>query len=358
MLITLLLWAYLLPLGWLYGRLTLYLLAKTFRLGDEITSFALTWLAGMAAISTLATTLSLFIKLALAAQLIVLAGGLLIVIWQWRTKRLRLSLPSWHPLGYVLAALLFLTVIEISTHTPGNPDTGLYHAQTIRWIETFPVVPGLGNLHSRLAYNSSWLTLNALFSFAFLGGQSYHSLPGLIVLITCAQLLHRGLRLLPTYMLFAPLVKGGMSRQRQGGLPPLKPYSSPASYLRLLLIPLAFFLLASELSSPGTDLPAVMLSWLVFSEWLALIEEKQNTSSILPILLVLLILWAITIKLSTLPLLLAAFFLWWQYLRIILPPFLTLRAMATAKRGISPRKQQPSNFLPSPCDPLPPLGHP
>ena len=52
--------------------------------------------------------------------------------------------------------------------------------------------------------------------------------------------------------------------------------SSPADYLRLLFIPLAFFLLASELSSPGTDLPAVMLSWLVFSEWLALIERETK----------------------------------------------------------------------------------
>jgi hypothetical protein len=336
MLITLLLWAYLLPLGWLYGRLTLYLLAKTFRLEDETPSFALTWLAGMTAISTLATSLSLFIKLALAAQLIVLAGGLFILIWQWRTQRLRLSLPSCHPLGYVLAALLFLTVIEISTHTPGNPDTGLYHAQTIRWIETFPVVPGLGNLHSRLAYNSSWLTLNALFSFAFLGGQSYHPLPGLIVLVACYQFLRRGLRLLPLSILFAPLVKGGMSRQRQGGLklPPANTLQDPNSplvspilqphridgrrsaggsdYLRLLFIPLAFFLLASELSSPGTDLPAVMLSWLIFSEWLAIIEEKNN-APLLPVILILLTLWAVTIKLSTLPLLLAALFLWWQF---------------------------------------------
>ncbi len=290
----------------------------------------------MAAISTLATSLSLFIKLALAAQLIVLAGGLLILIWQWRTQRLRLSLPSWHPLGYVLAALLFLTVIEISTHTPGNPDTGLYHAQTIRWIETFPVVPGLGNLHSRLAYNSSWLTLNALFSFAFLGGQSYHSLPGLIVLVTCAQFLHRGLRLLPT-LIFCPPCKRGDVAPATGGietaaskhpsrpkLPLVSPILQPhridgrrsaggSDYLRLLFIPLAFFLLASELSSPGTDLPAVMLSWLIFSEWLALIEEKQNTAPLLPILLVLLTLWAVTIKLSTLPLLLAALFLWWQF---------------------------------------------
>jgi hypothetical protein len=201
MLITLLLWAYLLALGWLYGRLILHLLSRNFHLDDETSSFALTWLAGMAAISTLATFLSLFIKLALTAQLITLAGGLLILIWLWRTSRLKFSLPKWHPLGIVLGALILLTALEISTHTPGNPDTGLYHAQTIRWIETFPAVPGLGNLHSRLAYNSSWLTLNALFSFAFLSDQSYHTLPGLIVLAVCAQLLHRGLRLLKSLSL-------------------------------------------------------------------------------------------------------------------------------------------------------------
>ena len=91
--------------------------------------------------------------------------------------------------------------------------------------------------------------------------------------------------------------------------PPLLEMTSATDYLRLLLIPLTFFLLASELSSPGTDLPAVMLSWLVFSEWLTLIEEKQNTAPLLPILLVLFTLWAVTIKLSSLPLLLAALFL-------------------------------------------------
>ena len=186
-----------LALGWLYGRLTLYLLSrKDFHLDDETHPSPSTWLAGMAAISTLANFPSLFIKLALTAQLITLAGGLLILVWLWRTSRLKFSLPKWHPLGIVLGALVLLTVLEISTHTPGNPDTGLYHAQTIRWIETFPAVPGLGNLHSRLAYNSSWLTLNALFSFAFLGGQSYHPLPGLIVLvITCAQIPHHCLSL-------------------------------------------------------------------------------------------------------------------------------------------------------------------
>ena len=41
-------------------------------------------------------------------------------------------------------------------------DTGLYHAQSIRWIEEYGVVKGLGNLHCRLAYNSSSFALSAL----------------------------------------------------------------------------------------------------------------------------------------------------------------------------------------------------
>jgi hypothetical protein len=319
MLITLLLWIYLLPLGWLYGSFANHLLAISFGLDDETPPFTLTWLAGMAAITTLASILSLFMKLALGAQIIVSTGGLSILIWLWRSQHLRFTLPAWPPLGIVLAVLILLTVIEISTHTPGNPDTGIYHAQAIRWIESFPVVPGLGNLHSRLAYNSSWLTLNALFSFAFLGGQSYHPLPGLFVLVTCYQFLHGGQRLLspnrfhceegisPT--LQSPIQCWKLQLSLQSGSFAL---TLTSDYLRLLFIPLAFFLLAGEISSPGTDLPVVMLSWLIFSEWLALIEEKGETSPMLPILLMLLTFWAVTIKLFTLPLLLAALFIWYQ----------------------------------------------
>ena len=62
-------------------------------------------------------------------------------------------------------------------------DTGLYHAQSIRWIEEYGVVPGLGNLHTRLAYNSASFCLSALYSFAFLGGQSYHCVAGFLAFL-------------------------------------------------------------------------------------------------------------------------------------------------------------------------------
>src|SRR6267378_344967 len=34
-------------------------------------------------------------------------------------------------------------------------DTGLYGASSVRWIQTYPAVPGLANLHGRLGFNSS-----------------------------------------------------------------------------------------------------------------------------------------------------------------------------------------------------------
>ena len=72
-------------------------------------------------------------------------------------------------------------------------DSDLYHAQSIRWIEEYGLVKGLGNIHGRLAYNSSSFALSALYSFAFLGGRSYHACAGflaLVLVINCFRILH------------------------------------------------------------------------------------------------------------------------------------------------------------------------
>lgn len=55
-----------------------------------------------------------------------------------------------------------------------------YHAQSIRWLEEYGVVKGLGNLHTRLAYNSAFFALQAIFSFAWMGKMSLHSLNGFL----------------------------------------------------------------------------------------------------------------------------------------------------------------------------------
>ncbi|MEJ5224398.1 MAG: hypothetical protein WHV44_08070 [Anaerolineales bacterium] len=67
----------------------------------------------------------------------------------------------------------------------------------------------------------------------------------------------------------------------------------------MLLIPAAFYALGSELSSPGTDLPAALLTWACL--WLLLAEPESPlvwlTLAVTPVL-------AMTVKLSTAPLLL------------------------------------------------------
>ena len=48
---------------------------------------------------------------------------------------------------------------------PINEDSWLYHFQSIRWINEYPIVPGLGNLHGRLAFNQSHFGFLALLNF-------------------------------------------------------------------------------------------------------------------------------------------------------------------------------------------------
>lgn len=56
----------------------------------------------------------------------------------------------------MVAFVLFMLLVYISSGSTWHYDTDLYHAQAIRWIEEFGAVKGLGNLHNRFAYNSAF----------------------------------------------------------------------------------------------------------------------------------------------------------------------------------------------------------
>lgn len=78
-----------------------------------------------------------------------------------------LSRSSWAILGVVIPAMLlwFGWMASRAMLSPTNYDSGLYHFSAMRWINSFPVVPGLGNLHGRLAFNQSFLTYAAALNF-------------------------------------------------------------------------------------------------------------------------------------------------------------------------------------------------
>ena len=158
-------------------------------------------------------------------------------------------------------------------------DSDLYHAQAIRWIEEYGVVPGLANLHTRLGYNSASFALSALYSFAFLGGRSYHACAGFLALLTAAE----SLKIL------------GVFRGRAIVL---------ADFARLAAL-YYLFAVFDELVSPASDYFMVLCAFYLVIRFLALAERRER--SYFPYaLLAMLAVYTVTVKLSAAGLLLLA----------------------------------------------------
>lgn len=84
--------------------------------------------------------------------------------------------------------LLFFCLIAISIYVweEGILDSIFYHQQAIRWSEEYAVVPGLGNLEDRLALNSNYLLISALFTFRFLFDQAIYAVNSwFVVMLGC-----------------------------------------------------------------------------------------------------------------------------------------------------------------------------
>ena len=61
----------------------------------------------------------------------------------------------------IIAVIILILAVPI----PNHGDSAFYHAQAVKWIEHYKVVPGLGNFFGRLAFNSTFFNTQALFSF-------------------------------------------------------------------------------------------------------------------------------------------------------------------------------------------------
>jgi hypothetical protein len=268
MIVTLLIWLYTLSLCYVYGQLFL----KRLPIRADLPAAPLIVLVGLIVLTTLASFFSLFSEIGFWFNVLVLAGAIAAIVTN-NVRAPRIQRPAaWIPLIVLGVALLLL--LENATHAPVNPDTNIYHAQAIHWIENFPAVPGLGNLHGRLAFNSAWFISNAIFSLSFLG-------PGLSFHLTSSVL----------FLAVMFYFWGGFGQLAR------REYTT-AALLKVLFFPIAFSLLGAELSSPGTDLPVSLLLWLMAVLWA---ESDQPFQSIL---IVLLATFVVTIKLSAAPILL------------------------------------------------------
>jgi len=112
-------------------------------------------------------------------------------IWRWAQTRFVWKL--------ILGSFLLIPAIWLALRAILPPlvyDSGLYHLSAVRWAASYPIVPGLGNLHGRLAFNNSYFLYVAMLEIGPWAGRSYHVANGLLFWVLFAQILLSGFNLL------------------------------------------------------------------------------------------------------------------------------------------------------------------
>jgi hypothetical protein len=94
-----------------------------------------------------------------------------------------------HLFVFVLAAGWIVLCCMRAMGVPNNFDSGLYHFQSIRWLNEEALAVGLGNLHWRLALNQSYFGFLALLNVFPLWGHGYAAGGLFLVLLTYATIL-------------------------------------------------------------------------------------------------------------------------------------------------------------------------
>ena len=80
------------------------------------------------------------------------------------------------------AVLLFWAALAIGP--PYRPDTANYHLAGVRWASEYPIIPGIGNLHHRLAFNNSSFLYAAMLDAGPWTHRSHHLAHGLLAVAT------------------------------------------------------------------------------------------------------------------------------------------------------------------------------
>ena len=201
--------------------------------------------------------------------------------------------------SFFLFSILFSFFAYIREY---HADTELYHLPTIVWLHTSNTPIGVSNLAAQLGFNTSWFVLASMFWFPALSLTSVFAVDALILTLVFTGLFQ---------------VYQQASRNSRG-------YKASILYSFLSL----GFCLTGGISfikiigSPNTDIPAAALTIYIFYLALKLNEEKLGTDEydLGLSLLITSCVFAVTIKLSQLPLLaLPCFYLGRIYLNRCLP---------------------------------------
>lgn len=268
-------------LNWLYIAITTFItgyavLGFFSALFDEkVKKATLYCLAGLAVNTVYAQFFSLFSKVGVAANVVLIALCLLIVVI--KRKEMSKYLKEWYVTlaetkyqKYVYLGIILLVAFGTSRGFI-HYDTSLYHAQSIRWIEEYKVIPGLATLQQRFGYNSSAFALTALYSFKALIGQSLHTTAGFFVLLAAFEMVEVKSVFLEGKVRMSDFIRIGL-----------------LFYLGLIY---------TEMISPASDYYAQILIFLTLIYWFDA-DESKTTNAFPYAMLSILLVYAATVKFS------------------------------------------------------------
>mgnify|MGYP003302132822 CR=1 FL=1 len=267
-------------LSYLYIGITTFMLGFGVRLfvkkflGYEIKEVTGMIYAGLGVAATYAGFYSLFDGVSLGANCGMILICFLIIAVGKDDLRFFLNMQKKSLTKGKLVFVIFMLVLFSYGASRGymHVDSGLYHAQAIRWIEEYGVVPGLANLHCRLAYNSSAFLLTALYSMSFLGGQSLHTAAGFMALVLAIK----GMDVITVFSRKKVLV---------------------SDFLKVAML-FYITIIYTEMVSPASDYFAMLFLFYVVVTWIELEERKEKDITPYAMLCVLLAV-NVAIKLSS-----------------------------------------------------------
>ena len=91
--------------------------------------------------------------------------------------------------GWTGLGLFAIWVCLQAMKAPADYDSGLYHFNAIRWLNEYAIVPGLGNLHDRLAFNYAYFPFVASLNFYPWFNHGHNVAIGWLLLLTTSECL-------------------------------------------------------------------------------------------------------------------------------------------------------------------------
>ena len=251
-------------LNWLYISFTAICLGIGFaaftnnRLHYQIRTADSILAIGLVIATVYAQIWSLFYKVGITANLILLIVCMIFLYYGRREAQYLLQMQR--KCCSVIREVGIITLILVWAYCTSRGymhyDSDLYHAQSIRWIEEYGIVKGLGNIHVRFAYNSSFFALSALYSMPYIFGQSMHSVNGLMALLLSVEAL---------------CIADAWKRRKLL----LSDFARVAALFYLTLI-------YGEIMAPASDYAIMCTVFYIIIKWLARSERKQEADIVTP----------------------------------------------------------------------------